>query len=251
MRAPPVRAPHVLAGALCVGLGVALVVRAGAAAAVAAGLLVICAPFATGPRRLGALALALALLGAWWASARLEELDRSALAPHIGEAGLVTRRGDRSRARREVRRPRAGAGPAVRSPGVRRVCAPGAPARPLAAAGRDPGARREGGGAATRQIRRRLRRGRIPGTPGRPRDPARRLLPAGRRTRGRPRSGGRATPLAGGVDGPRPHGRAACGRSAGSFSARTSSSASRSGTTSRRPGSTTCSPCRARTSRTS
>ena len=89
MRAPPVRAPHVLAGSLCVGLGVALVLRMGAVAAAAGALLVICAPFATGPRRLGALALALALLGVWWGSARLDALDRSALAPHIGEAGLA------------------------------------------------------------------------------------------------------------------------------------------------------------------
>ncbi len=89
MRAPAVRAPHLLTGSLCVGLGVALVVRVGGAAAVVAALAVLCAPFLRGARRLAALVLGLALVGVWWGSIRLNELDHSALAARIGDAGLA------------------------------------------------------------------------------------------------------------------------------------------------------------------
>ncbi len=89
MRAPPVRAPHLLAGSLCVGLAVSLVERAGVAAAVLAAVLALCAPFVTGARRVAVLALGLAVLGAWWGSGRLDALDRSVLARHVGEAGLT------------------------------------------------------------------------------------------------------------------------------------------------------------------
>ncbi len=84
-----VRAPHVLVGSLCAGLGASLAVRLGLAAAIVAALAVLCAPFVTGAQRLIALALGLALLGVWWGSARLDELDRSALATRVGEAGLA------------------------------------------------------------------------------------------------------------------------------------------------------------------
>jgi competence protein ComEC len=90
MRAPPIRAPHVLAGALCLGLAgsLALPVAASALAVAAAGLALV-APFATGSRRLAALALALALLGAWWGANRLEALDTSVLAGRVGESALA------------------------------------------------------------------------------------------------------------------------------------------------------------------
>jgi competence protein ComEC len=58
----------VLAGALCVGLALANAGRIGGGVA---------------------LALAVALAGWWWGSSRLEHLDRSELAGHIGEAGPV------------------------------------------------------------------------------------------------------------------------------------------------------------------
>ena len=89
MRAPPVRAPHLLAGSLCVGLAASLAVRMGASATVVAGCLLFSAPFLRGGRRLGALILGLVLLGAWWGCGRLDTLDRSVLADHVGEAGLA------------------------------------------------------------------------------------------------------------------------------------------------------------------
>jgi competence protein ComEC len=90
MRAAPIRAPHVLAGALCLGLAGSLALRfAGPVLAVGAAGLALLAPFLAGSRRLAALALALALLGAWWGADRLEALDRSVLAGRVGEAGLA------------------------------------------------------------------------------------------------------------------------------------------------------------------
>ena len=97
MRAPPVRAPHLLAGSLCVGLAASLAVRMGASATVAAGCLLVRAPFLRGGRRLGAIILGLALLGAWWGSGRLDALDRSVLAPTSVRPGS---RRSRSPARR-------------------------------------------------------------------------------------------------------------------------------------------------------
>ena len=44
-------------------------------------------PMSDGRRRIGALALALALSGLWWGGARLDALDRSVLVPRIGEVG--------------------------------------------------------------------------------------------------------------------------------------------------------------------
>jgi membrane protein implicated in regulation of membrane protease activity len=69
---------HVLAGALCIGLALANVGRLHAAALVASvvaasSLALVEVPAA----RLVLLAVAVALAGWWWASVRLDELDRS------------------------------------------------------------------------------------------------------------------------------------------------------------------------------
>jgi competence protein ComEC len=69
------------AAALCGGLAFANVGRIGAGAALVLAVLLVGAP------RSLALAGGLALAGWWWGSARLEHLDRSALAAHVGEAG--------------------------------------------------------------------------------------------------------------------------------------------------------------------
>jgi competence protein ComEC len=81
-------APHLLAGALCLGLAAANLARAGepvvllvAAAAAVASVV------AETPRREVLLALALALGGLWWGSARLGALDHSVLAARVGETG--------------------------------------------------------------------------------------------------------------------------------------------------------------------
>jgi competence protein ComEC len=84
-----VPAAHLLAGALCVGLALALLGReahAGLAlAAVGLGLLAV----AFAPARVPLLAVALALAGLWWGSARLEALDSSVLEEEIGHAALA------------------------------------------------------------------------------------------------------------------------------------------------------------------
>jgi competence protein ComEC len=80
--------PHLLAGALCLGLASSNVARLGAPvvlAAAAAGAAVSAA--LEGPRRSAALAIALAVGGAWWGAARLDAIDRSVLAPRLGEVG--------------------------------------------------------------------------------------------------------------------------------------------------------------------
>ena len=86
-----IRAPHLLAAALCSGLGTSVVLRvpplvpgACAVALCLAGIL------AAGHRRALALALALAACGLAAGSARLEIIDRSALAAHVGDAGPMT-----------------------------------------------------------------------------------------------------------------------------------------------------------------
>jgi competence protein ComEC len=85
-----IRAPHLLAGALCAGLALSLAVRVGGvAAAVLAVVLLAAAIGMTGDARLAVLALALAVAGAWWGTARLDRLDASVLAPRAGDAGLV------------------------------------------------------------------------------------------------------------------------------------------------------------------
>jgi competence protein ComEC len=85
----PLRAtPHLLAGGLCLGFGAAnavrspvLLVAALAIAAAFASLLVV------GAGRIALLALALALAGWWWGSARLDALDASWLRQEVGRTG--------------------------------------------------------------------------------------------------------------------------------------------------------------------
>ena len=79
-------APHLLTGALCAGLALALVIRESGGALVlgAAGLALL--GLAAGPRRAALLGGALALAGLWWGSARLEMLDSSLLEAEIGRA---------------------------------------------------------------------------------------------------------------------------------------------------------------------
>ena len=84
-----VTAPHVAVGALCLGLGMALALRVptGALAFLAGALAV--AALSLDRRRTTLLALALLALGWWWASIRLELLDASALAGHVGRSAAV------------------------------------------------------------------------------------------------------------------------------------------------------------------
>jgi len=84
-----VPAAHLLAGAFCVGLALALLVREthlglGLGAAVL-GLTAL----AAGSGRAACLAAALLLAGVWWGSVRLDALDRSLLVPEIGRAALA------------------------------------------------------------------------------------------------------------------------------------------------------------------
>jgi len=84
------RAPHLLAAALCAGLALSLAVPARTPAVpFAAGALALAAPFIRGRRRLLALVAALAAAGTWWGTARLDALDASVLAPRAGEAALA------------------------------------------------------------------------------------------------------------------------------------------------------------------
>jgi competence protein ComEC len=78
--------PHLLAAALCAGLAAANVVRgaAGFVAVLAVGL-ALAAGVVSPTARVVLLALALTVAGWWWASARLERLDDSLLAAHVGE----------------------------------------------------------------------------------------------------------------------------------------------------------------------
>jgi competence protein ComEC len=82
------RAPHVLGCALCTGLGAATIARVavGPAAVAAAALIAVAA--AAGDPRASLLAGAVALaVGGWaWGSARLDQIDQSVLAARIGTA---------------------------------------------------------------------------------------------------------------------------------------------------------------------
>lgn len=79
-----------LAGAVCTGLAAANLARVDFVPAVVTAAVCVAAAVWGGVRRpFAALALALALSGWWWGSARLDRLDRSPLSPHIGEAGRV------------------------------------------------------------------------------------------------------------------------------------------------------------------
>jgi len=78
---------HLLLGALCGGIAAANAARAPAAtlAAAAVGLLG-AATISVPDRRLALAAVALALAGWWWGSARLDALDRSVLLAEVGRA---------------------------------------------------------------------------------------------------------------------------------------------------------------------
>jgi competence protein ComEC len=76
--------PQLLAASLCAGLALANVLRIGVAFVLVAVAIVL----AVIPRA-AVCAACLALLGWWWGSARLEQLDHSALAAHVGEAARV------------------------------------------------------------------------------------------------------------------------------------------------------------------
>jgi competence protein ComEC len=80
--------PYALAGSACVGLAAANAVRVGGAVvvALAVGLAAGAAFAGDFVLRVALLAAALSLAGWWWGSARLDALDASALAPHVGEA---------------------------------------------------------------------------------------------------------------------------------------------------------------------
>jgi competence protein ComEC len=81
------RAAHVFAGALCVGVAAANAARLASPwlAAFAVGLLVSGA-VVRAELRVALVGAALALAGWWWGSVRLEQLDRSVLAARIGTA---------------------------------------------------------------------------------------------------------------------------------------------------------------------
>ena len=82
--------PHLLAGALVVGLGAANLVRLGSPLlAVLAVLVAAGAIAANGTAGFACIAVALVLSGLWWGSVRLDALDRSVLADRIGEVGRV------------------------------------------------------------------------------------------------------------------------------------------------------------------
>ena len=102
--------PYVLAGAACVGLAASNGVR-GRGLPLSRSLssrLVGCV-FAAAPiARVALLAVALALGGWWWGSARLDALDASVLLPRVGEAAPRARGRHGPRARRRVRPARAG-----------------------------------------------------------------------------------------------------------------------------------------------
>jgi competence protein ComEC len=82
-------APHVLVAALCVGLAGSLVVRVASSWLLVGAIAAAIATVAVDDerRRLAALGIALVLGGLWWGSVRLDALDRSVLAPRIGEVG--------------------------------------------------------------------------------------------------------------------------------------------------------------------
>jgi competence protein ComEC len=93
---------QVLAASLCIGLVAANVMRVGAGACV----LVLGVALAAVPR-VAAASVCLVLLGWWWGSVRLDGLDHTVLAPHVGEAGRarVAVTGPARRGRFETRAP--------------------------------------------------------------------------------------------------------------------------------------------------
>jgi competence protein ComEC len=116
------RSPHVFALALCVGLAAANVARVGLVVAVGLALAALgTAWLLVPPRRRMAAALAVGLAGWAWGSARLDVIDRSALAPQIGtaERARVVVTGPPRPSRFDVRVPAA-----IRSWGGMRVAEP-------------------------------------------------------------------------------------------------------------------------------
>jgi ComEC/Rec2-related protein len=77
-----IRAPYLYGGALILGLGASTATRVSVLGLAAVGVLALAQP------RL-ALVCAVALVGWWWGSTRLQALDRSVLAPYVGTAGRV------------------------------------------------------------------------------------------------------------------------------------------------------------------
>ena len=100
--------PHLLAGALVVGLGTANVVRVGSPLMAVSAVLVAAGALALdGTSRFACVALALVVSGLWWGSVRLDALDRSVLATRIGQVGRVRAvvTGPARRTRFQVRAP--------------------------------------------------------------------------------------------------------------------------------------------------
>jgi competence protein ComEC len=80
--------PHVLLAALCAGLAAANIARTTVSTLLVAGLVVIAAATVVRPATSHVFVCgALLLVGWWWASARLDAIDRSLLVPEIGQAG--------------------------------------------------------------------------------------------------------------------------------------------------------------------
>ena len=80
-------APHLVAGAFCAGLALALALRATSLAVPAAAAVLSVVALTERRRRALILAAALLLAGWWWGSTRLDALDRSVLAHHAGDTG--------------------------------------------------------------------------------------------------------------------------------------------------------------------
>jgi competence protein ComEC len=76
--------PRLLAAGLCGGLALANVARVGIVAVALLSFVAV-----VGAPRAPAAAVCLALLGWWWGSARLDQLDHSLLVAHVGEAARV------------------------------------------------------------------------------------------------------------------------------------------------------------------
>jgi len=83
--------PYLLAACACLGLALANAARVtGSAAVLGVGSLLVAALLADPRARVGAAGLALLLAGWWWGSIRLDALDRSVLAAHVGESARST-----------------------------------------------------------------------------------------------------------------------------------------------------------------
>jgi competence protein ComEC len=84
MRAARLPGPHLLLGALCLGLTLSLIIREPKVWLAAGGGLLACLALLSGEGRAPVLALGLMLAGWWLGSLRLEALDRSVLAGEVG-----------------------------------------------------------------------------------------------------------------------------------------------------------------------